>query len=312
MKRFIMLLTAFVAVVETFAQIDMGLPSELKWAALNLGAEKETDPGLYYTWGGIGGGKGRWRDYPFTEKYYSLFDYDKITSNLSLDHDAVHDKIWDIFGIWRMPTNEDYNELLENCLHFWVENYRGSGVSGELFLSKTSGKTLFFPAGGFIIGSEVSSNGEIGFYWSSTYGDKKKAYHLSFHEKGAKVLKTADRFIGCCIKGVRADGGCYKEPKIIYPQFPGGYEALMKYISIHGKFPQEAKEKQIGGSVIVEVVIETDGSITDPTILKSVHPCLDEEAIRIVQTMPKWTPAKDESAGFPVPCRYAFPVNFIY
>lgn len=91
-------------------------------------------------------------------------------------------------------------------------------------------------------------------------------------------------------------------------QFPGGEQALLKYLADNVKYPQIAKENGIKGRVIVSFIVEKDGSVTNAEVLNGVDPSLDKEAIRVVGTFPKWTPAEHD--GQPVRIRYALPVQF--
>lgn len=92
------------------------------------------------------------------------------------------------------------------------------------------------------------------------------------------------------------------------PQYPGGEQALLKYLTDNVKYPQIAKDNGIKGRVVVSFIVEEDGSVSSVEILKSVDPSLDKEAMRVVGTFPKWTPALSE--GKPVRVRYALPVMF--
>ena len=92
------------------------------------------------------------------------------------------------------------------------------------------------------------------------------------------------------------------------PSFPGGPSALFEYLSKNIKYPVVAEENGIQGRVIVTFVVERDGSITDVRIAKSVDPSLDKEAQRVVKSMPKWIPGKQN--GSPVRVKYTVPVTF--
>ena len=92
------------------------------------------------------------------------------------------------------------------------------------------------------------------------------------------------------------------------PSFPGGDAELMKFLGSHIKYPSIAEENGISGRVIATFVVERDGSITDVRILKSVDPSLDKEAIRVLQSMPRWIPGKQN--GSPVRVKYTVPVTF--
>lgn len=92
------------------------------------------------------------------------------------------------------------------------------------------------------------------------------------------------------------------------PQFPGGVEALYKYLAENIVYPMQAKDNNISGRVYVSFVVEKDGSISDPKVLRNIGAGCGEEAVRVVQNMPRWTPGKNR--GKPVRTRYNLPVNF--
>lgn len=90
--------------------------------------------------------------------------------------------------------------------------------------------------------------------------------------------------------------------------FPGGPGELMKYLQKNIKYPSICQEQGIQGRVIVQFVVEKDGSITDVQVIKAINPYLDKEAVRVVSTMPKWSPGKQR--GKPVRVRFTLPVTF--
>ena len=92
------------------------------------------------------------------------------------------------------------------------------------------------------------------------------------------------------------------------PSFPGGPSALFEYLSKNIKYPVVAEENGIQGRVIVSFVVERDGSITDVRVVKSVDPSLDKEAQRVVKSMPRWIPGKQN--GSAVRVKYTVPVTF--
>ena len=92
------------------------------------------------------------------------------------------------------------------------------------------------------------------------------------------------------------------------PQFPGGMQALMEFLSKNIRYPKEAFEANKQGRVLANFVIETDGSISEAKVVKSVDPSLDEEAIRVISAMPNWTPGKQ--SGKAVRVKYTIPINF--
>lgn len=92
------------------------------------------------------------------------------------------------------------------------------------------------------------------------------------------------------------------------PMFPGGDVALMGYLRDNIHYPTVAAENGVQGRVVVGFVVERDGSITDVNILRGVDPSLDREAMRVVKSMPKWTPGKQN--GSAVRVKYQVPVSF--
>ena len=92
------------------------------------------------------------------------------------------------------------------------------------------------------------------------------------------------------------------------PSFPGGNGALMSYLSSNVKYPVVAQENGVQGRVIVSFVVERDGSISDVKVARSVDPSLDREAQRVVKSMPRWTPGKQN--GQTVRVKYTVPVVF--
>ena len=92
------------------------------------------------------------------------------------------------------------------------------------------------------------------------------------------------------------------------PLFPGGPAALMKYLSENTKYPVVAQENGVQGRVTVQFVVEKDGSISDVHVLRGVDPSLDKEAVRVVKSLPRWTPGKQN--GITVRVNYRVPVLF--
>lgn len=95
---------------------------------------------------------------------------------------------------------------------------------------------------------------------------------------------------------------------IVGAQFPGGTEQLIKFLSDNVKYPAECEKQGVQGRVILRIVIDKDGSVTDVEVAKSVHPLLDAEAVRVASSMPRWQPATKD--GQPVRIRYSLPINF--
>lgn len=92
------------------------------------------------------------------------------------------------------------------------------------------------------------------------------------------------------------------------PDFPGGEGELYKYLQEHTKFPAMARESGITGTVYIRFIVDKKGKISNVTLLRGIGGGCDEEAIRVVQTMPDWKPGKQN--GMPVPVYFTLPVKF--
>jgi periplasmic protein TonB len=93
------------------------------------------------------------------------------------------------------------------------------------------------------------------------------------------------------------------------PEFPGGEAALRAFIANAIKYPVIAQENGIQGKVYVTFVVDADGGISDARIARGVDPSLDQEALRVVNMLPKWKPGKQR--GKPVRVSYTVPINFV-
>ena len=94
----------------------------------------------------------------------------------------------------------------------------------------------------------------------------------------------------------------------VMPEFPGGMAECLKYLGKNIKYPTIAQENGVQGRVIVQFVVNQDGSIVDPVVVRSVDPYLDKEALRVIMTMPKWKPGMQR--GKAVRVKYTVPVTF--
>lgn len=105
----------------------------------------------------------------------------------------------------------------------------------------------------------------------------------------------------------RTEGKVYEKVENM-PEFPGGVQGLMQYISSNLKYPAAAQKAGIQGKVIVSMIVDKEGNITDPKIIKGITPLLDAEAIRIISDMPQWKPGTDK--GEKVNVQYTIPLVF--
>lgn len=93
------------------------------------------------------------------------------------------------------------------------------------------------------------------------------------------------------------------------PEFPGGEAALRRFIANSINYPQIAQENGIQGRVYIQFVVDRDGSITNASVARGVDPSLDKEALRVVNSLPKWKPGMQR--GKPVKVSYTVPINFV-
>ena len=193
--------------------VDLGLPSGLKWAKCNVGAEKETDYGYYFMWGDIEDksyDECSWESYKYCNwSYDTLTKYntfplfgEKPDDKTKLDsEDDAATQIMD--GDWRMPTQTEIQELLENTENEWVEDYNGSGVNGRKFISKNNGNSIFIPAAGICRDGSLDYVGSSGGVWSSSLKDDypNLAWYLYFNS-GDCYIYGSRRCIGRSVRGV--------------------------------------------------------------------------------------------------------------
>lgn len=112
-----------------------------------------------------------------------------------------------------------------------------------------------------------------------------------------------------CSIPMMAQNDVYDQPEV-QAQFVGGQQAFREWLMENVVYPKEAQVRQLRGRVIVQFVIDKEGNVTSPTILKSIDPILDKAALKLVKKMPKWIPGT--VAGRPVAVRYTLPINYSY
>ena len=155
--------------------VDLGLPSGTLWATCNVGANSPEEYGDYFAWGETSTKKTyNWSTYKYCNgdddkltKYCSKSDYGNngFTDNLTVLQ-ARDDPATANWGAdWRIPTEEEWEELLNNTTHKWTTQ---NGKKGHLFTSKKNGQTLFLSAAGYLWDDYIDSLGSFGLYWSSS------------------------------------------------------------------------------------------------------------------------------------------------
>jgi protein TonB len=101
--------------------------------------------------------------------------------------------------------------------------------------------------------------------------------------------------------------GAYQKVDVM-PEFPGGDVALLKFIADNTVYPKEAKEKGIQGKVITRFMVKKDGTVSDVSVVQGVNSALDNEAVRVVKTLPNFSPGKLN--GKTVPVWFMVPITF--
>lgn len=194
--------------------VDLGLPSGLKWASVNIGAEKPEDTGLFFAWGETEGYLAdgsddhlfSWANYKWCKgsrnnqtKYCSTSSYGVVDNKpvLEFTDDAAYVNWGDE---WRMPTAEELHELMENTTSEWTTI---GGVDGYQFTSNTTGKTIFLPASGCRVSESNYENGSDCYYWASSV-DSESPYasrYLRFYV-GRMFIASLFRYYGMNVRPV--------------------------------------------------------------------------------------------------------------
>lgn len=115
------------------------------------------------------------------------------------------------------------------------------------------------------------------------------------------VTQAFDETVALAAENMAAPDDCL-------PEFPGGWIAVMEYMVKNIKYPEQAEKDGLEGRVVVKFKVETDGSIGDVTVAKSLGPVLDAEAVRVVKNMPRWTPGREN--GKTVAVSMLIPIEF--
>lgn len=170
--------------------VDLGLPSGLKWATCNVGANKPEDYGNYYAWGETG-----------TKSSYGESNsktYGKQMNDIkgNSQYDAARSN-WG--GSWRLPTEKELEELANKCTWKWTTQ---NGVKGYK-VTGPNGNSIFLPAEGYRYGSSLFNAGEYGYYWSSTPYESYSgsAYALYFNSSEHNV-NYRHRYYGRSVRPV--------------------------------------------------------------------------------------------------------------
>ena len=197
--------------------VDMGLPSGTLWASKNLGAEKITDYGAYFSWGNVQGQKPTgttfaqtWGSGNDTEPYVSS-EGAALTGEIPVQQDAAN---FYLGGNCRMPSNTQYAELFNSSYTKYIDaegnDVTGTdklitlhGVKGIYLKSKINGNTLFFPCAGYGNGTSLNNAGSGGVYWARSLYSSPYGYCLNFNSGGVSPQNGYDRYSGFTVRAVQ-------------------------------------------------------------------------------------------------------------
>ncbi len=179
--------------------VDLGLPSGIKWATTNLGANSPSEYGDYYAWGETSPKS----SYPGDNSKTYRFTKDELKSSgiinskmfLSKDFDAAHENWKDT---WHIPTYNDFKELLDECI------WQSSKVGGSFgyIITGPNGHSLFIPSAGYIFGEIFEKKNEMFRYWSSTPSSGDKSAEGMTGIMNSLEIERLPRFYGLPIRPV--------------------------------------------------------------------------------------------------------------
>jgi periplasmic protein TonB len=224
-------------------------------------------------------------DIKFTDTFYFNKDLDTCDRNDAKTQKVIH--YMDTFPV-KKAFVESYH-LIQQSLNY-IESY------GDLDKRQLHGIVVHY-----------YSNQRIKYHKS--YDDGKlhgvfKSYYLDGSLKRWEEYDSGVRTYGTCYTQNGEEIAFFEYEKL--PEFPGGNDQLMLYIAKNFKYPSEARKKDISGRMLISFVVNEDGTISDVFPIKKVHPLLDDEAMRVVKSMPQWIPGSQD--GVPVKVRFSIPI----
>lgn len=325
--------------------VDLGLPSGNLWATNNLGAnsygfdcewgdtKKSHDAHYWSQYNGWG--------YKFGTDNFKLTKYcnnpnagyNGYSDNLTIltpEDDAATVALGE--G-WHIPTRKDWDELISHCtIKYILEETRNNTIVGLRFTA-SNGNTLFLPYSRTGYWSSSLNTENPYSAWCFDFDEDKWGMYYYFRSVARPIrpvrsfklqnINSSKQTVSLSTQntptGTNTNQATSKtvtettEQEIFkvvekMPSFPGGDEMLMEYISKNLKYPQKAMDAGIQGRVFVSFVVEPDGSISNVKVLRGIGSGCDEEAVRIIKSMPKWEPGKQ--MGQTVRVSYQIPVNF--
>lgn len=198
---------------DSYNAVDLGLPSGIKWADCNVGADNPEDPGLYFQWGdneGFSKDSGKYCNGTRVAERNWTGDYSAthgcmLGNSDNIPADPYFDAARKHMGApWRMPTTQEIQELFNDSYttHQWTTR---NGMNGYLVTSKSNDNSIFLPAAGYF-DEGFDEFGYNGHYWSSSFLDEESAFSLSFSSGAVSPGDNLLRCVGFSVRAVYEDG----------------------------------------------------------------------------------------------------------
>ena len=197
--------------VDEYDYVELGLPSGTKWATCNIGASTPEGYGFYFAWGETKGYKDTADEKKFTWDDYKFGNANEISKYNSTDGKTVLDPEDDAATVnmgkeWRMPTYDEYQELMDNTTWEWIEDYNYIGCDVMKLTSKINGNYIIFPTHGYCNLGWFNYAGSKCYFWTSslyTWNIRHGCY-IDMDSSG-KGFSSGYRYIGQSVRGVRSD-----------------------------------------------------------------------------------------------------------
>lgn len=197
-------------------------------------------------------------------------------------------------GSYKTPQKEERHGLFEYFYENGQLKSRGNTTDGN----KEGGWTVWFEDGQIreeIVFKTDKRNGELYTYWRN--GQMKR-----------RDIFTNDEFVRGEVWDSLGTKDAYY-PYMQMPKFKGGDERLFRYLATKTKYPPKARKNGIEGTVLMQFIVQKDGTISNVRVLEGVHELLDEEAIRVISSMPKWKAGMQD--GETVEVSFGLPLRFV-
>lgn len=203
MKKHLFTFVLMLAVCSAMAQeaVDLGL--SVKWADMNIGAQKPADAGSFAAWGEVE----TKNDFKLTNYVFKLDESSEASKTLPKDLKSIAGTECDfakatLGGAWRMPTQEEFEELMSKCKWEWVSIDGVYGYKITATKAGVAGNSIFLPAIGCSIGKSVSGSGYRGYYWCAT--NAGEAYYARYMLFGSAYQQMTDyrKYYGLAVRPV--------------------------------------------------------------------------------------------------------------